>query len=91
MTIGKASEQYSIPKTTLNDEINNKWKINKVGRATILTEVEEKSLKFYIDYMASINHPLTISAIKAFVWSIFKTVNALIDLIRQLVQVIICT
>ena len=72
MTIGKASEQYSIPKTTLNDEINNKWKTNKVGRATILTEVEEKSLKFYIDYMASINHPLTISAIKAFAWSIFK-------------------
>ena len=66
MTIDKASEQYGIPKTTLNDEINNKWKTNKVERATKLKEVEEKSFKFYIDYMASINHPLTISAIKAF-------------------------
>ena len=66
MTIGKASKQYGIPKMTLNDRINNKWKTNKVERATELTEVEEKSLKFYIDYMAPINHPLTISAIKAF-------------------------
>ena len=72
MIIGKASEQNDIPKTTLNDEINNTWKTNKVGRATKLTEVEEKSFKFYVDYMASINHPLTISAIKVFAWSILK-------------------
>ena len=50
---------------TLSDKINNKWKTNKVGRATKLTEVEEKGLKFYIDYMASINYPLSISNIKA--------------------------
>ena len=49
MTIGKASKQYGMPKMTLSDKINNKWKTNKVGRATKLTEVEEKCLKFYID------------------------------------------
>ena len=58
---------------TLSDKINNKWKTNKVGRATKLTEVEEKGLKFYIDYMASINYPLSISNIKALAWSIVKS------------------
>ena len=45
----------------------------QVGRATELVEVEEKSSKFYIDYMASTYHPLTIPAIKAFAWSIVKS------------------
>ena len=36
MVVGKASKQYGIPKTTLDDKINNKWKTNKVGRSTEL-------------------------------------------------------
>ena len=67
MTADKASKQCGITKMTLSDQINNKCKTNKVGRALELTEVEEKSFKFYIDYMAPINYPLTISAIKAIV------------------------
>ena len=35
-------------------------------------EQEEKSLKFYVEYMASINHPLSIPAVKAFALSIIK-------------------
>ena len=35
--------------------------------------MEEKSLKFCIDYVALINHALTISVIKAFTWSIVKS------------------
>ena len=73
MTIGEASEQYGILKITLSDKINNKQKTNQAGKATELKEVEEQSLKFYIDYMDSINHLLTISAIKAFAWSIVKS------------------
>ena len=38
----------------------------------LIEEEEEKSLKFYIEYMASINHPLSIPAVKAFAWSIVK-------------------
>ena len=76
---------------TLSDKINNKWKTNKVGRTTELTEVVEKSLKVYIDCMASINHPLTISTIEGLHGALSKAVNALIDLIRQLVQVILGT
>ena len=30
------------------------------------------TLKGYIDYMASINHPLSIPAVKAFAWTINK-------------------
>ena len=67
MAADKASKQYGITKMTLSDQINNKCKTNKVGRALELTEVEEKSFKFYIDYIAPINYPLTISAIKAIV------------------------
>ena len=69
MTVGKTSKQHGIPKMTLSDKIDNKWKTNKVGRAAELTKVEEKILKFCIDYMASINHPLTITLFKAFAWS----------------------
>ena len=67
MTANKASKQCGITKMTLSDQINNKCKTNKVGRALELTEVEEKSFKFFIDYMPPINYPLTISAIKAIV------------------------
>ena len=91
MAIGKASRQYGTPKLTLSDKINNKWETNKEGRAAELTEVEEKGLKFYIDYMASINHPLTISALKCLRGVLSKAVNALIDLIHQLVQEILGT
>ena len=38
----------------------------------LIEEEEEKSLKFYIEYMASINHPLSRPAMKAFAWSIVK-------------------
>ena len=57
---------------TLSDKVNNRCPNKKSGRMTELTEEEEKSLKFYIEYMASINHPLSIPAVKAFAWSIVK-------------------
>ena len=57
---------------TLSDKVNNRCPNKKPGRMTELTEEEEKSLKFYIEYMASINHPLSIPTVKAFAWSIVK-------------------
>ena len=57
---------------TLSDKVNNRCPNKKSGRMTELTEEEEKSLKFYIEYMASINHPLSIPTVKAFAWSIVK-------------------
>ena len=56
---------------TLSDKVNNRCPNKKSGRTTELTEEQEKGLRFYIEYMASINHPLYISAVvKAFAWSI---------------------
>ena len=58
MSTCKAAKQYNIPKTTLMDRKNNRDQTSKVGRKNDLTEEEERALKGYIDYMASINHPL---------------------------------
>ena len=54
------------------DRKNKRWQTDKVGRQTGLSEIEETSLKYYIDYMASINHPLSCTAVKAFAWAIAK-------------------
>ena len=54
------------------DRKDKSWETTKVGRQTALSNEEETSLKYYINYMASINHPLSIPAVKAFAWAITK-------------------
>ena len=54
------------------DRKNKRYATSKVGRKNELSEEEEQALKGYIDYMASINHPLSIPAVKAFAWVIAK-------------------
>ena len=54
------------------DRKNKRYATSKVGRKKDLLEEEEQALKGYIDYMASINHPLSIPAVKAFAWAITK-------------------
>ena len=60
-SIAKASKKFGITKMMLyiSDKVYNRCPNKKSGRMTELTEEEEKSLKFYIEYMASINHPAT--------------------------------
>ena len=48
------------------DRTNKRYATSKVGRKNDLLEEEEWVLKGYIDYMASMNHPLSIPAVKAF-------------------------
>ena len=45
---------------------------NKVRKQSKLSNVEKTSLKYYISYMASINHPLSVGAVKALAWVIIK-------------------
>ena len=73
MSTCKAAKQYGIPRTTLNDRKNHVYETSKIGRKNDLTDEEEQALKGYINYMASINHPLSVPAVKAFAWSISKT------------------
>ena len=54
------------------DRKNNRYATSKVGRKNDLMEEEEWALKGYIDYMASINHLLSIPTVKAFAWAIAK-------------------
>ena len=72
MSTCKATKQYGIPKSTLMDQKNNRYETSNVGWKNDLTEESEWALKGYIDYMASINHPLSIPAVKAFAWAITK-------------------
>jgi hypothetical protein len=72
MSLGKASKEFGIPKMTLSDKKRQRWSTNQSRRKTELTTEEEAALKSYIDYMASINHPLSIAAVKSFAWNIVK-------------------
>ena len=54
------------------DRTNKRYATSKVGRKNDLLEEEEWDLKGYIDYMVSMNHPLSIPAVKAFAWAIVK-------------------
>ena len=71
MSTCKAAKQYGIPKSTLMDRKNNRCETSKVGRVFQKMR-KKKALKGYIDCMASINHPLSIPAVKAFAWAIAK-------------------
>ena len=75
MSTCKAANQYGIPKSTLRDWKNNRYETSKVGRKNDLTDEEEQALKGHIDYTASINHPLSIHAVKAFSWAIAKRIT----------------
>ena len=76
MSLCKAQKEFGIPKQTLSDRINGRWKSTKPGRTTALFQEEETALINYIKYMASIAHPLSAAAIKAFAWSISKCRNS---------------
>ena len=72
MSTCKAAKQYGIPKSTFMDWKNNRYETSKVGKKNDLTDEEEQALKGYINYMTSINHPLSIPVVKAFAWAITK-------------------
>ncbi|XP_057315530.1 uncharacterized protein LOC130656643 [Hydractinia symbiolongicarpus] len=72
MSLNKAQKEFGVPKQTLSDRIRGKYRTTKAGRKTEMTPEEETMLIHYIKYMASIAHPLSISAIKAFAWNIVK-------------------
>lgn len=72
ISLGEAYRQFKIPKQTLSDRVNGKYKSTKMGRPTELTSEEEEALVYYIHYMASIAYPLTITQIKIFAWDIAK-------------------
>lgn len=57
MSIRKASEQYAIPYTTLNDKLKNKYK-HKVGAPRALSEREEKQLSEGLMVCANWGFPL---------------------------------
>ena len=53
MSICKAQKEFLIPKETLSDRINGRWKSTKPGRTTALFQEEETALINCIKYMAS--------------------------------------
>ena len=57
------------------DRKSKRWEITKVGWQTGLSKIDGTSLKYYINYMTSINHPLSVVAVKAFAWAIAKQVQ----------------
>ena len=72
LSLGKAAVEFRVPKQTLSDRIRNRWKTTQPRRRKELSDDEENALIYYIKYMASIAHPLSVPAIKAFTWNIAK-------------------
>lgn len=72
MSLGKVGKEFNVPKQTLSDRIRGKWRTSKPGRPTELSEEEESGLVYYIKYMSSIAHPLSVATIKLFAWNIAK-------------------
>jgi len=75
VSINKAAKEFSIPKQTLSDRKNQRWKTTTPGQPTVLTTAEETALINYCKCMASISQPLTVTGIKAFAWAIAKRHN----------------
>ena len=44
MSLCKAQKEFGIPKQTLSDRINGRWKSTKPGRTTALFQEEETTL-----------------------------------------------
>ena len=55
-----------------NEHKNKCWETNKVGKQNGLSDVEEDSLKYYILYMASVNHLLSVVAVRGFSGQLLK-------------------
>jgi len=75
MSICKASKEFGVPKQTISDRENQRWKTTTPGRPTELSADEETALIDYIKFMATIAQPLTVPGIKAFAWAILKRHN----------------
>lgn len=69
--VTQAAEYFMVPRQTLADKIHKKH-TGKYGRKTALSMDDKKALEGYIMYMASIGHPLNVSNVKIFAWSVGK-------------------
>ena len=77
MSLGKAAKEFGVPKQTISDRIRGRWtKQLKPGRPTELSVDEEEALIYYIKYMASIAHSLSVAAIKVFASNIARRKGA---------------
>ena len=65
VSLCKAEKEFGVPKQTLSDQINGRWKRKKPGTTLALFEEEETALINYIKYIASTAHPSSVLAIKA--------------------------
>lgn len=59
MSAYKASKQFSVPRTTLHDNLHSKYLSNKLGTKTLLTAEEELELKTWIFECAERGFPLS--------------------------------
>lgn len=68
MSLRKAEEEFSIPKSTIKDNLE-KEQLKPIGRPPVLTDVEEKMLLEYVDLLATWGFPMDGEDIRHFVKS----------------------
>ena len=64
MSLCKEAQEFGIPKQTISDRVNDRWKSTKPGQETALLEEEENSLIHYIKYIHGINRPPSVHSSK---------------------------
>ena len=70
-TVTDAARHYRVPRSTLDHRVKGRHP-GTAGRQKKLSEEEESALEEYIRYMDQIGHPLGVSEVKTFAWSISK-------------------
>ena len=71
LSVSAAARKYDIPRQTLSDKVKSKHNGTYGGRTALSTD-DENVLVEYIKYMGAVGHPLNVSEIKAFAWSVGK-------------------
>ena len=72
LSLSKASREYSVPKTTVNDHIKGRYNNSTHGPERMLSPDEENGLVNYIKFMAAQGFPMTRVMIRCYIQELFK-------------------
>ena len=62
--IGGTSRFYEIPKTSLSNQVDGRWRGKKKGAKVVQNQEEEEALEIYMRDIADYGHQLTTKQIK---------------------------
>ncbi|CAH1969963.1 unnamed protein product [Acanthoscelides obtectus] len=77
MSVYKASQTFNVPKTTLRDKRDGKYKNEKCGVQPVLSRDEERTIVEWIVHLAALGFPVTKSQLLENVSNLVKNSQCL--------------